>query len=76
MPQLRFTSRDGERSAFRTTARIAWNASHLFVAIVNHEPEMDKLTALADKSAPARTEIWNDDIVDIIVCPDAENRQQ
>jgi hypothetical protein len=76
VPSLRLTSRDGEPATYRTTARMAWNSSDLFVAMVNHEPEMDKLTVLADAVAPDRSAVWQDDIIDILICPDAGDRRR
>ena len=64
----------GKTPQHAASCRIAYDAQHLWFCFENDEPQMDKLTATATKRDSRNPPIWEDDNVEIYLCPDADDR--
>ncbi|HJP29508.1 MAG: sugar-binding protein [Candidatus Latescibacteria bacterium] len=64
----------GNTPEHAASCRIAYDAQYLWFCFDNDEPQMDKLTAKATKRDSRKPAIWDDDNVEIFVCPDAKDR--
>ena len=73
VPAVDFVDPQGNTPEHAASCRIAYDAQYLWFCFENDEPQMDKLTAKARKRG-SRYPLWNDDAVEIFVCPDAKDR--
>lgn len=71
---VNFVDRQGNTPEHAASCRIAYDAQYLWFCFDNDEPQMDKLTAKAKKRDSRNPPIWNDDAVEIFVCPDDRDR--
>jgi hypothetical protein len=74
VPAVDFVDREGNTPEQATSCRIAYDAENLWFCFENDEPQMDKLTAKATKRDSTKPSIWDDDNVEVFVCPDVEDR--
>jgi len=65
-----FVLKNGEAPPYRSWVAVAHDDTHLRFAIVNVEPELGSLRALAGPDNP-EAGIWDDDCIEVFVAPDA-----
>jgi hypothetical protein len=65
-----FVLKNGEAAPYRSLLVSTHDATHLYVGIVNIEPQLDKLIVQA---APGSTDanVWADDCIEVFISPDA-----
>ena len=74
---LRFVDKNGETAKFKTWGYAAWDTENLYLAFLNYEPEMKKLTVGAtQRDQSYQPGMWEDDSVEIFISPDPQKRQQ
>jgi len=72
-----FVDCDGEPAKFPTRAYAAWDEKNIYFTFVNEEPEMEKLTTLAtQRDQNYGPGMWDDDCIEIFICPDSANREK
>jgi hypothetical protein len=69
-----FVDRAGNPPPQKSSCRIGWDEQSLWFAVECDEPEMGRLTALATERDSRNPPVWNDDAVEIFLCPDADDR--
>ncbi|MBT7059596.1 MAG: carbohydrate-binding family 9-like protein [Lentisphaerae bacterium] len=72
---MKFVDRHGNTAQYGASVRTAWDDDHLYFACTNQEPEIESLKTLATAQDPTKKPaVWEDDTVEIFLCPDAEDR--
>lgn len=75
IPPMKFFARHGNAPQHKASARTAWDRDRLYFAFTNDEPEISKLKTLATQRDQAdESAVWNDDTIEIFLCPDADDR--
>jgi hypothetical protein len=72
-----FVDTNGETAAYKTWMYTGWDEKNLYLALINYEPEIAKLTI----NATARDQsynpgMWEDDSVEIFICPNSKHRER
>lgn len=70
-PLVQLLDRNYNIATPSTNMQVSWDSRHLYVDMRCYEPEMEKLKALAtgrDSNQPA---VWDDDVVEVFIMPDA-----
>lgn len=71
-----FVDNSGEAAEFKTWGYAAWDDENLYLAFANYDPAMNQLVAKASRrDQNFNPAIWNDDSMEIFICPDPANRK-
>ena len=73
---LGFVDKNGETARFKTWGYAAWDEENLYLAFLNYEPEMKKLTARDIRKDQRDGPMWEDDSMEIFICPDPKKRKK
>jgi hypothetical protein len=72
-----FVDTNGEASVYKTWMYTGWDEKNIYMALINYEPEITKLTTLATRRDQSYNPgMWEDDSIEIFICPDPNNRSK
>lgn len=70
-----FVDKNGETAPFKTWGYAAWDEQTLYLAFLNYEPDMNKLTAeCTQRDQNYGPGMWEDDSVELFLCPNSADK--